>query len=127
MSFIKQNHVVSYDIGYNITGIKAWKSGENEGVQYLPSVKFRSSNIEEVEDKDVGLREIEEILEFQIKTDDLKSAIAIVDLLRQKREAHEPIIFKGTRAKDLSQNVFRVTSVISSNEFVKINQLKNST
>ncbi len=92
--FIKQEFKVVFEV-LEVGSVKQWKDGENDGNKYKPSVKFRAVNVENKEDKDVGVREIETIVDFQVHTDTVEQVIYLVEAIRKFRADKKSISIVG--------------------------------
>ena len=116
---IEEGFVVSYEV-LKIGIIKPGASGEYQGTKYKASVKFRAVNISQQDDKDVGLREIEQIIEFSIPCDSEIIATNVSESLRKSRNNGVVIHIKGAIAR-MSQgaDIYKVTSIQTGTEFLK--------
>jgi hypothetical protein len=96
--------------GYEIlkpTRIKPGGAGQMEGGQpYSASVKFLGRNVEERMNKDVGLQEIEETIEFIIPCDSNDEAALVSEALRKIRDLGSVFIFNGGIPKKYSNSDF---------------------
>jgi len=116
---IKQGFSLSYEV-LNVGTIKPGASGEYEGTKYLSSVKFRSSNISETEDKEVGLREIEQIIEFSIPCETETVAANVAEAVRKARTNGIVIKIDGSMpSKSQGADIYKVKSIKTGTEFLK--------
>lgn len=119
MALIQEGFVTSYEV-LKVGTIKPGKSGEFEGTHYSASVKFRSSNISEVEDSEVGLREIEQIIEFSIPCESETVAVNVSEAVRKCRSNGEIFVIKGgLPIKQQGADIFKVKSIVGGTDFLK--------
>lgn len=123
MSIIKTGFKIVFEV-VEIGSIKAWGHTEIDGVKYPPSVKFRSTNIVGKEDKDVGLREIELIVDFQVVTKTLDEAILLTEAIRKFRGENKTIsIVADLPEKQGTDKILKVKSTEDLENFIKRNKI----
>ena len=121
--FIQEDFKVSYEIT-KIGSVKSWGESKNDGVTYPPSVKFRATNIENKEDKQVGVREVETIVDFQIHTKTIEQAIAIQEAIRKFRANKTSVKLMGDLPnKEGTDNILKIKSTEPLEEFCKRNNI----
>ena len=121
MGMIKEDFTTIYEIN-TIGAIKSWKETKVDGVTYPPSVKFRSTSIEEKMDADVGIREIETNIEFGISVDTLENANLLKEAIRNKRINKELIYISGNLPRyENSDQLLKVKSSEPLELFLKRN------
>lgn len=100
MSVISQGFRISFEI-LQPTRIKPGGAGQmDNGQSYSASVKFLGRNVEERMNKDVGLQEIEETIEFIIPCDSNDEAALVSEALRKLRDQKSPFyVFGGIPKK----------------------------
>jgi len=123
MAMIRQDFTVSFELN-KIGSIKAWKETKVDGVTYPPSVKFRGINMEEKEDADVGVREIETIIDFQVVTKTLDEAKHLVEALRKKRTNNEKVSILGNLPrKEGADEILKIKSIETLEAFLSRNKI----
>ncbi|MBE0515156.1 hypothetical protein [Sulfurimonas sp.] len=119
MALIQEGFVVSYEV-LKVGSIKPGRSGEFEGNSYPASLKFRSVNISESEDDVVGLREIEQIIEFSIPCESEMVATNVAEVVRKARNNGEIFSIRGgIPQKQTGADIFKVKSIVSGTDFLK--------
>ena len=120
---IREDFKIIFEVN-TIGSIKAWKEGKVDGVPFPPSVKFRCTNIESKQDIDVGEREIETIVDFQVNCPSLESAVLLQESIRKKRTNNESILLSGVLPnKEGSDNILKIKSVETFEDFLKRNKI----
>jgi hypothetical protein len=116
-----------FEIIYNIEkigSIKSWKESEMAGRVNPPFVKFRSVIVEGKEDPDVGLREIETIVDFQVTTNTLEEAVLLAEKIRKMRVEKKEVLLSGALPnKEKTDEILRVKSLESLEDFLKRNNI----
>jgi len=121
MQIVRTGFNLKYEI-VDISSIKPGGEGNFNGVPYKASVKFRATNIIQKEDKNVGLQEIETIVEFKVPCESNKEATMVSELLRKARAAKKPIYIKADIPKKQSEaDIYSVISLDSAIGFEKLN------
>jgi hypothetical protein len=120
MSVISQGFRISFEI-LQPTRIKPGGAGQMEnGQQYSASVKFLGRNVEERMNKDVGLQEVEETIEFIIPCVSNDEAALVSESLRKLRDLKSPFyIFGGIPKKYQNSEFPFVKSTDNGTEFLK--------
>lgn len=122
MSVISQGFTTQYAIN-KVGTIKPGGSGSMNGNAYNASVKFRSQNIVEREDKQVGLKEVETNIEFKIPCESDSQASLVSEAVRKLREAGVTFTISGdlpiTYQNGQKMDVATVTSFDNGTEFLK--------
>lgn len=117
--FIEEGFSLSYEV-LKVGSIKPSGSGEFDGTKYSASVKFRAVNITQQDDKEVGLREIEQILEFSVPCETELIATNVSEFLRKSRNNGVIVHIKaGMPNKIPGVDMYKVKSLISGEEFLK--------
>jgi len=123
MSMIQEDFRLKYEI-LSIGSIKSWGETVIDGNRNPPSVKFRATNIEGKEDPVVGLREIETIVDFQIKTKTLEEAVKLTEKIRKVRADKKPLYLVGDLPKrQNTDDILKVKNTQSLEEFLKLNNI----
>ena len=123
MSMIQEDFRLSFEI-IKIGSIKSWGFTEVDGNTYPPSVKLRATNIEAKEDKTVGVREVETIVDFQISTTTVDEAVHLVEVLRKFRADKKPIYLVGSLPnKEGSDNILKIKSTEPFADFLSRNKI----
>lgn len=106
MSVISQGFRISFEI-LQPTRIKPGGAGSmDNGQAYSASVKFLGRNVEERMNKDVGLQEVEETIEFIIPCDSNDEAALVGEALRKLRDLKSPFYVFGPLPKKYSNSEF---------------------
>jgi len=120
---IRQDYKIEFVIE-EIGSIKQWGFVKVDGNEYPPSVKFRATNIETKEDKVVGTREIETIIDFQVHTETVKQAIDLSEAIRKYRVNKTPItIVGGLPNKEGADNILVIKNSQTLQEFLDRNKI----
>ncbi|MDD3596744.1 hypothetical protein [Sulfuricurvum sp.] len=123
MSVISQGFTTQYAIN-KVGTIKPGGHGKmDNGNPYGASVKFRSQNIVEREDQQVGLKEVETNIEIKIPCESDSQASLVSEALRKLRDsgvtftisADLPMTHENGKKKDVAT----VTSFDNGSEFLK--------
>ena len=105
---IEKGFAVDYTIE-NIRSIKPGKSGEYEGNKYSASVKFKSINIEEVEDEELGLIDKEVILEMKVPCED-KDLKVLNNMFRNLQREKIKFSLSGSLPRQSGKDLYNSTS-----------------
>ena len=123
MAIIRQDFTVLFEV-QKIGSIKAWKETKIDGITYPPSVKFRATNITEQDDPDVGVREIETIIDFQITVENLNDVRHLVEAIKKKKDNKEKIsILSNLPKKGNADDITKVKNIETLEQFVKRNNM----
>ena len=93
----------------NIRSIKPGKSGEYEGTKYSASVKFKTINIEEVEDEELGLVDKEVILEMKVPCED-KDLKVLNNMFRNLQREKIKFSLSATLPRQSGKDLYNSTS-----------------
>lgn len=122
MSVISQGFSTNYAI-HKVGTIKPGGSGSMNGKPFNASVKFRSQNIVEREDKQVGLKEVETNMEFKIPCQSDTEASLVAQSVRKLRDTGVVFTISGdlpiTYQNGQKMDIATVTSFESGSEFLK--------
>lgn len=120
MSVISQGFRLNFEI-LQPTRIKPGGAGVQEnGNAYNASVKFLGRNVEERMNKDVGLQEVEETIEFIIPCSSNDEAALVSESLRKLRDLKSPFYILGGIPKKYQNSEFPfVKSTDSGADFLK--------
>lgn len=124
---LRQDYTIVFELA-KIGSIKAWKESEIDGNKNPAFVKFRGVNIEEKTDKDVGLRDIETIIDFKVTTPDYVEANRLNTMIREARQNNQVIKLRGNLPnKENVDDILTVSSIIPYQQFLNENPfLKHS-
>jgi len=100
-----------------IRSIKVTESGDMNGMKYSSSVKLKCINVEQTEDKDLGLIEKEFIIEFKVPCDD-RNLKKFNLYLRELQKANSPLVLHGTLPRDAGKDTYTVTSYLTAEEIM---------
>lgn len=123
MQVIKHGFSIKSEV-LDISSIKPGGSGSFGGNDYPASTKFRTLNILE-EPFEGTLKEIEEIVEYQIICSSNKEAEDVTNLLRNLRSKKHPV-FVNTSIPKLYQGsqVYTAKSLDLGKEFLNLNRVQ---
>ena len=119
---IESGFKLEYTIS-KMRSIKITQSGNMNGNAYGASVKVKAINIIQEDDKDLGLMEKENIMEFKIPCDD-KNLKKFNIFLRTLQKANKPLALSGTLPRDAGKDSYTVTSYATAEE-IMANHLSN--
>jgi len=119
---IEQGYAMKLEIS-SIGSIKPVASGEfknNDGekIKYKASIQFKTTNIEEVEDEELGLKEVETHLEVKVPCEDTKHVKQLNEFLRQIKNSGQVFVIDTTLPRQSDSNTYKVTSVLTALEFI---------
>ena len=119
---IQEGYSVILEVA-NIGSIKpvasgTFKNDNGELIKYNASVQFRSTNIEEVEDEELGLKEVETHLEIKIPCEDTKHVKQLNEFLRALKNRGEVFTLKTTLPRQADSNTFKVVSTLNALQFI---------
>ncbi|MFA5215078.1 hypothetical protein [Sulfuricurvum sp.] len=119
MAVISKGFSTSYEI-VQVASIKPGAAGSMENGQlYSASIKFISRNTEERMNKDVGLQEVEETIEFIIPCASNDEAALVGEAVRKLRDLKSPFYIFGGLPKKYDKNPYPfVRSYDSGSEFL---------
>ena len=119
MQVISEGFRVMYEI-LQVGSIKPGTSGTYQGTPYAASVKFRSVLSYQTENKEVGIQEQEQILEFSIRCSSESEAIVVAEHIRKARSTKTPFYINAPIAqKREGADIFKVVSLDTGAEFIK--------
>ena len=123
MAIIQKDFNLLFEVT-NIGSIKGWKETKVDGVTYPPTVKFRARIVETKEDPDVGLREIETIVDFIQPVKNIDQLVALQEILYKKRSNKESVSLRANLPKkDSADEILKVKSIDSIDDFCKLNKI----
>ena len=108
----------------NIGSIKpvasgTFKNNNNEEIKYKASIQFKTTNIEEVEDEELGLKEVETHLEVKIPCEETAHVKQINEFLREIKKNGQVFTIDTTLPRQSDTNHYKVVSVLNATEFMK--------
>ena len=125
MSLIQEHFRLAYEI-LTIGSIKPWGETKIDGNVYPPSVKFRATNIEN-KDSDVGLREVETIVDFQVTTTNMAEAMLLTEKIRKLRSEKKSLhLIGGLPNKEKADEILKIKSTEPLEDFLKRNGISLS-
>lgn len=98
-----------------------FKNEQGELIKYGSSLQFRSTNIEEIEDEQLGLKEVETHLEIKIPCKEDKHVKELNNFLRDLKNKGQVFKIKTTLPKQSDTNIYKVVSVHDAVEFMTMN------
>jgi len=113
---IETGFVPTYEVK-NIRSIKAVTSGEYQGNKYDASVQFKSVNLEQVEDPDMGLIEKETIVIFKVPCED-RNIKKFNLYLRSLQKNKKSLIIYGSLPRDAGKDTYQVISYQTAEEIM---------
>ncbi|WP_373002623.1 hypothetical protein [Sulfurimonas sp.] len=123
MSIIKQGFSIKNEV-LEISSIKPGGSGNINGTDYSASTKFRTLNILE-EPFEGTVKEIEEIVEYQIPCSSNKEAEDVANLLRGLRSKKQPVFVNTSIPKLYSgSQIYTAKSLDLGHVFLELNGFK---
>lgn len=122
MGIVRQDFTVVYEIA-KIGSIKGWKESEMDGNKNNPFQKIRAVIVEEKEDKDIGIRDIETIIDFKIETESKEQARDLNFMLRTAKKNNVSLKIRGNLPKKIESvdDILTVKSIIPYDQFLKQN------
>lgn len=114
---IETGFVPTYEVR-NIRSIKAVSSGEYQGNKFNASIQFKSINVEQVEDPDIGLTERETIVIFKIPCED-RNLKKFNNFLRELQKKKEHLVVFGSLPRDAGKDTYQVTSYQTAEEIME--------
>ena len=124
MQVIKHGFSIKNEV-LEISSIKPGGSGTVNGNDYPASTKFRSLNI--IEDAFEGtIREVEEIVEYQVVCSSNKEAEDVTNILRNLRSKKLPV-FVNTSIPKLYQGsqIYTAKSLDTGIDFINLNKVQD--
>ena len=119
MQVISEGFNLNYEV-LQIGSIKPGESGTFQGTPYAASVKFRSTLAFQTENKNVGVQEHEQTIEFKIPCSSESEAIMVSEHLRKARVNGDKVTVKAPLAqKREGADIYKVTSMINGADFIK--------
>jgi len=124
MQVIKHGFSIKNEV-LEISSIKPGGSGSINGNDYPASTKFRTVNVLE-EPFEGTIKEVEEIVEYQIVCSSNKEAEDVTNLLRNLRSKGLPI-FVNTSIPKLYQGsqIYNARSLDLGNDFINLNKVQD--
>lgn len=121
---IQKGFAVNLEIT-NIGSIKpvasgTFKNNDGETIKYKASIQFRTTNIEEVEDEELGLKEVETHVEVKIPCEETSHVKQLNEFLRNYKNNGEVINLKTTLPRQSDTNIYKVTSTLNAIEFIAL-------
>jgi len=104
-----------------------FKNDQGELIKYGSSLQFRATNIEEIEDEELGLKEVETHLEIKIPCKEDKNVKELNMFLRDLKNKGQIFKIKTTLPRQSDTNIYKVVSVHDAIDFMAMNGSKNST
>lgn len=126
MTLIKHGFSIKNEV-LEISSIKPGGSGTINGNEYSASTKFRTMNIiEDVFDDSKTIKEVEEIIEYNIPCATNKEAEDVTNLLRNLRTKKLPV-FINTSIPKLYQGsqIYSARSLDTALEFINLNRIQD--
>jgi len=119
---IQKGFAVNLEVA-NIGSIKpvasgSFKNDNGEMIKYNASVQFRVTNIEEIEDEELGLKEVETHLEVKIPCEETKHVKQINEFLRSMKNNGQVFNIKTTLPRQSDNNIFKVVSTLNALQFI---------
>ena len=107
----------------NVGSIKPVASGtfrndSGETIKYKASIQFRSTNIEEVEDEELGLKEVETHVEVKIPCEETAHVKQINEFLREYKKSGEVFTMTTSMPRQADGNIFKVVCTMTAIEFI---------
>lgn len=98
-----------------IGSIKPLASGSYEGHAYSASVKFKTTNVEQIDDEVLGLKEVETSIWIKIPCSNNEDVILLNNYLRDKKNKGEVFKLKTTLPRQSDAETFTCTSLQNAN------------
>ena len=107
----------------NIGSIKpvasgTFKNDKGETIKYKSSIQFRTTNIEEVEDEELGLKEVETHLEIKIPCEEIKHVKQLNEFLRELKKNGQVFVLNTTLPRQADSNTYKVVSTLNALQFI---------
>ena len=107
----------------NIGSIKpvasgTFKNDNGENIKYKASIQFRTTNIEEVEDEELGLKEVETHLEIKIPCEDTKHVKQLNEFLRDLKDKGQIFSLETTLPRQADSNTYKLVSTLNALQFI---------
>jgi len=114
---IETGFIPTYEVK-KIRSIKAVTSGEYQGNKFNASIQFKSVNLEQVDDPELGPVEKETILIFKIPCED-KNLKKFNAFLRDMQKRKEILVIYGSLPRDAGKDTYQVTSYQTAEEIME--------
>jgi len=95
-----------------------FKNDNGETIKYKSSIQFRTTNIEEVEDEELGLKEVETHLEIKIPCEDTKQVKQLNEFLRDLKNKGQVFSLETTLPRQADSNTYKVVSTLNALQFI---------
>jgi len=95
-----------------------FKNDNGETIKYKSSIQFRTTNIEEVEDEELGLKEVETHLEIKIPCEDTKHVKQLNEFLRKMKDSGQVFSMETTLPRQSDSNTYKVVSILNALQFI---------
>jgi len=96
-----------------------FKNDQGETIKYKASLQFKATNIEEVEDEELGLKEVEIHLEVKIPCEETKDVKKLNEFLRDIKNKGQVFSMDTTLPRQADSNTYKVVSTLSALDFMK--------
>ena len=113
MEILKQGFKIGYDV-HEMGLIKPGGSGDYNGNPYKASLKIKTSNIIQIEHKEMGLVDNEELLEFRIICETNVEAAELGKMFRLLKQNGVVVHFDGSLPKYSENSDYLKVDVFSS-------------
>ena len=122
MSQIESGFLTTYQVKH-IRSIKGVNSGEFQGNAYKASVQFKTVNVDQAVDEEMGLVERETILVVKVPCEytQIKS---FNTWLRDQQKQNKSITIYGSLPRDIGKDSYSVTSQLNASEMMAIKKDK---
>jgi hypothetical protein len=107
-----------------IGSIKPLASGSYEGHAYSASVKFKTTNVEQIDDEVLGLKEVETSIWIKIPCSNNEDVILLNNYLRDKKNKGEVFKLKTTLPRQSDAETFTCTSLQNANAVMGVSEKK---
>lgn len=110
----------------NIGSIKpvasgTFKNDNGETIKYKASIQFKTTNIEEIEDELLGLKEVESHVIVKIPCEDTKDVKQLNEFLRGFKNRGEVFTLSTTLPRQSDAGTFNVVSTLTALDFIAKN------
>jgi len=95
-----------------------FKNDSGETIKYKSSIQFKVTNIEEVEDEELGLKEVETHMEVKIPCEEVKHVKQLNEFLRDLKDKGLVFKMETTLPRQSDSNVFKVVSTLNALQFI---------
>jgi hypothetical protein len=110
----------------NIGSIKpvasgSFKNDTGEMIKYKASIQFKTTNIEEIEDDILGLKEVESHIIVKIPCEDTKDVKKLNEFIRGFKDRGEVFTLNTTLPRQSDAGTYNVVSILTALEFIAKN------